>query len=399
MVDKRSSSQKITRLLLLVTLSIATYGCASVDVPRIGDQEYTVYDDERRMQKRADEICKKIDESRFLYNDVRLEQYLTSVAENLLKTQGSNEAIIISTKTLRDPNVNAISFCNGRIYVFTGLLAAMDNESQLATVIAHEISHILKRDTLREFRSRINKSAFYSSLAAGFVVSSGELIAVSSIAGYSRQLENEADIESFKMVESAGYDIKESIKAFERMNEFANLEQSQKQGRASLHPDTNLRIENFKRLTQENKTSPTLSLTRTDATYKNITLQPSLEDIDICIDSHMYKTANKVIEKLIQDNPKKAEVYFYLGELNRKRQDLDSTEQDRDKNKDYAKSIEAYNRALMYNPRYASALKEKGLLLNKQGNKTEAKHVLRCYLDVNPYAEDRSYIENILNNN
>lgn len=383
---------------LIIILIIAAIGCATVDVPRIGDKDYIVYDDERRLQKRSNEICEKIDESRFLYKDAGLQEYLNTITQKLLTTQGYNGAIKISVKVIQDPSVNALSLCNGRIYVCTGLLAAMNNEAQIATVIAHEISHVLKRDSLRGFRTQINKTTFYSALTAGLGIS-GELTAVSSIAGYSRVLEDEADADSFKMIQSAGYDTKESIKAFEKMDEFANLEHTEKQSASSSHPKTDSRIENFKRLARENKASSISKPQADEQVYKNLTYKAALDDIVECINVRLYKTADKVINKLIADNPDKAELYFYLGELYRKRQDPEEKEKNRDKVKDYIKAVEAYDRALRLNAVYADVFKSKGLILRKQGNLPEAKSALRRYLEINPKADDRSYVENLLNAN
>jgi predicted Zn-dependent protease len=385
-------------VLMPAILVIALSACATVNVVRMGDKKYTLYDDERRLQKRADEICEKIDESRFLYNDTQLKEYLAAITQKLLATEGYGQAIKISTKVIHDPSVNALSLCNGRIYVLTGLLAAMDNEAQVATVIAHEISHILKRDSLREFRSRINKTAFYSSITAGLGIS-GELTAVSSIAGYSRTLEDEADRESFKMIKSAGYDTLESVKAFEIMNEFNNLESPGTQGAFPSHPKTDSRIENFKRLIKENKALSISRLPTDEQTYKNITCKVALGDIPACLNARMYKTADKFLKKLTKNYPENAEVYFYLGELYRKRQDLEAKEKNRDKAKDYIRAIEAYNRALVFNPLYADAFEGKGIVLQKQGKFSEAKSAFRRYLEINPQADDRSYIENLLSSN
>jgi len=48
---------------------------------------------------------------------------------------------------LRDPEPNAFALPNGSIYVTTGLLALLDNESQLAAIIAHELTHVMRRHT------------------------------------------------------------------------------------------------------------------------------------------------------------------------------------------------------------------------------------------------------------
>ena len=50
---------------------------------------------------------------------------------------------------IKDPYLNAFAFPNGVIYIHTGMLARMDNEAQLAALLAHEMSHCIHRHTLR----------------------------------------------------------------------------------------------------------------------------------------------------------------------------------------------------------------------------------------------------------
>lgn len=392
--------------LILTILMASLTGCASMDIPRMGEESYTVYDDEIRLQKRSDEICKKIDESRFLYSDTQLDQYLAAVTQRLLNSQKENSAIKISIKTIQNPSVNALSFCNGRIYLFTGLLAVMDNEAQIATIIAHEISHIVKRDTLREFRSNINKTAFFSSLqtpalfaGGGMGVSLTDVFTLSSISGYSKLIEKEADVYGFKMVQAAGYDLNEPAKAFEKMDEYSSLERAENEGPFSSHPRIDSRIQDYKKLAQECMVSGGHRQDVNEQLYKKITYEIALDDVSKCLYSRMYKTADKIIEKLAADNPSNVRVYFLMGELYRKRQDLPADEAKRDKNKDYFKAVEAYNRALMFDPVCADCLKGKGLALQKRGELADAKSVLTRYLEVCPQAQDKSYIENILKNN
>jgi predicted Zn-dependent protease len=44
--------------------------------------------------------------------------------------------------TVKDPNLNAFTFGGGLVYVHAGLLARLENEAQLAMILAHEIAHV-----------------------------------------------------------------------------------------------------------------------------------------------------------------------------------------------------------------------------------------------------------------
>jgi beta-barrel assembly-enhancing protease len=58
---------------------------------------------------------------------------------------------------LVNPSLNAFAYPTGAIYVHSGLLARLQNEAQLATVLAHEIAHILHRHAIRHLRQERNK--------------------------------------------------------------------------------------------------------------------------------------------------------------------------------------------------------------------------------------------------
>ncbi len=57
-------------------------------------------------------------------------------------------------KVVKDPFLNAFALPDGSIYFHTGLLARMENEAQLATVLGHEIAHFINRDSARQLRHR-----------------------------------------------------------------------------------------------------------------------------------------------------------------------------------------------------------------------------------------------------
>lgn len=110
------------------------------------------------------------------------------------------------------------------IYIHTGLLARMDNEAQLATLLAHEMTHAKYRYLVKEFRDINNKTAFLaaSQLAfqqlgqgTGYCRVLGVVGTLAAARGYSREPETEADMEGLKLVTKAGYDLFEALKLFE----------------------------------------------------------------------------------------------------------------------------------------------------------------------------------------
>jgi predicted Zn-dependent protease len=99
---------------------------------------------------------------------------------------------------LRDPSPNAFAFPNGDIYVHTGMLARMTDESQLAALLAHEINHAAGHHTILSYRitaARLTIQIFGGGLAALM----GQL-------RYSRQLEQEADDRAPLLMTNTRYD-------------------------------------------------------------------------------------------------------------------------------------------------------------------------------------------------
>src|SRR4029079_5502005 len=111
-------------------------------------------------------------------------------------------------RAARDPEPNAFALPNGSIYVTTVLLALLDNESQLAAILAHELTHVMRRHTYLQNRSNRKKFLTMNIMSAvGSVAPISVVVAVimavttvapfimvATMYGYSRDLEREADI-------------------------------------------------------------------------------------------------------------------------------------------------------------------------------------------------------------
>ncbi len=99
---------------------------------------------------------------------------------------------------IRDPSPNAFAMPNGRIYVHTGMLARLEDSSQLAGLLAHEINHVAGHHSVVQFRIK--------PLDIFDIFITGGLIALLNQLQFSRDLEQEADDRAPQMLSRAGFD-------------------------------------------------------------------------------------------------------------------------------------------------------------------------------------------------
>jgi predicted Zn-dependent protease len=99
---------------------------------------------------------------------------------------------------VRDPSPNAFAMPNGRIYVHTGMLARLEDSSQLAALLGHEITHVAGHHGIVQYR-----------IKAGQVVDmifTGGVVSLFTQLKFSRDLEQEADDRAPALMLDAGYD-------------------------------------------------------------------------------------------------------------------------------------------------------------------------------------------------
>lgn len=391
---------------LFILFAVFLYGCATVSVPNLGQAGYSLGEDERRMHKRSEELCEILDESGHLYEDQKLEGYLNQLANQLLPEEIRKEGLHIEVKVIRDPSLNAFALPNGRIYIHTGILAVAENEAQIAALLSHEMTHVFHRHSLKQFRSLINKSAFFSTiempLAAlggnlGLIL--GQLTMVSSIYGFSKEMEFEADHDGFEMMWTNGYDVREAPKLFEHLKQFIEDEEIKEPFFFSTHPRMAERIKSFNDLIQEKGVSQemqTQAKTIGEETYTRFTRRLTMDNCWLALEGGMFNTAKRSIDGFLAKNPQNVEAYSYLAELYRQRQEKSKRKKKYDKTADYVEALKAYDRALSLDPSYAPAFRGKGRVLQKQGKIDEAQAAFKEYLRLAPQADDHEYIEQFL---
>jgi predicted Zn-dependent protease len=137
---------------------------------------------------------------------------------------------------LRDPTINAFALPGGFVGVHSGLLTASESESEVASVLAHEIAHVTQRHIARLLgaQQQMQLPAMVAIAAAlllgrsrpdlaGAAITAAQGAAAAGQLSYSRDFEREADRVGFQTLSSAGFDVRAMAVFFEKMQRFSRI--------------------------------------------------------------------------------------------------------------------------------------------------------------------------------
>jgi predicted Zn-dependent protease len=163
--------------------------------------------------------AKEVEQHVGLVRSPELERYVAAIGERLTKSSAVRSDIAYRFSVVDLPEPNAFALPGGYIYVSRGLLALLNSEDELASVIAHEIGHVSARHHLRHSLLAaplipVRLATGIGSLATGIVSPSlghvvgalGNAPGSIALATHSRGQEDEADVIGQQLVAGAGWD-------------------------------------------------------------------------------------------------------------------------------------------------------------------------------------------------
>ena len=184
-------------------------------------------------RKLGEEIMRDIKRDHDFLDDDALLEYLNNFGSSLVAAypgaRGETGADFYFF-AVRDPMLNAFALPGGFIAVHSALLIAAQNESELASVLSHEIGHVTQRhiarmigqqkqDALMPLAAMI-LAALASKAgpdAAIGVFMGGQGLAIQRQLNFSRDAEREADRVGFQIMGAAGYDTSGMVGFFQRL--------------------------------------------------------------------------------------------------------------------------------------------------------------------------------------
>jgi predicted Zn-dependent protease len=191
----------------------------------------------------GDQFSRQIESQKRVVRDPAVVSYVRGVGARLAAAAGP-QPFPITWNVLVDKEVNAFAGPGGYVYVNTGLITRARNVSELAAVMAHELSHV----TLRHVSAAVARQQQTSILGAGIAAatnSEGWGQVASTGAGiwnlrYDRSAERQADRNGVALMQRAGYDPNGMVTMFQLLMQTGS---SGGGGFLSSHPGVAQRIE------------------------------------------------------------------------------------------------------------------------------------------------------------
>ncbi len=208
-------------LILIGIASLVVPAFAQVHQFKPGFNLFSKDQDVQLGKESAGEIEKQVE----LVDNKELNAYISLIGSRLA-AQPQADKYPYTFKVVNDKSINAFALPGGPAYVHTGLIAAVDNEAQLAGVLAHEISHVaLRHGTNQASKANlIQLPAILASKAAGSGSMLGQLSqlgiglgANSVLLKFSRTAENQADLVGAQIAAQAGYNPVEIARFFQKL--------------------------------------------------------------------------------------------------------------------------------------------------------------------------------------
>jgi len=335
-------------------------------------------DEERRVWTQAEELSAMLARSGRVLDDPVLTAYVQRVADRLFPEFKGHLRVHI----LKAQSLNAFALPNGDLYLHEGILARFRNESQLAALLGHEGTHFVNRHSYQSIENTKSTAALGTVLAVvgtPVVGLAANMLVLSSVTGYSRELEAEADAQGYKRLVAAGYDPREAPKLFKMMMEEIKASGTQEPFFFSTHPALQDRYDNYLRLSKDAPPPKNPQLDRYLATFADLRLASLKAEVSMA--------RCKQVIALLKAPERRGDyppyVDYYLGEAYRQRGDKGDT----------ALMKAAYLKAIAAAPDFAPAHRALGMQLLKAGAYDDAIRELETYLSLAQGATDRAYAQ------
>ena len=229
-------------------------------LPALGDGSDITLSAERQL---GDRIVRELYRDPDYLEDPILDEYLQSLWQPLVRgaqargemTPELQERFAWKIFIGRDRSVNAFALPGGYLGVHLGLISVANTRDELASVMAHELSHVTQRHIARSIGDQARMTpwligamilgmlaASKSTQGAQAVIVGGQAMAAQSQLNFSRDMEREADRIGYGVMSEAGFDTQGFVTMFGKLQQAAGLNDSGAFPYLRSHPLSSERI-------------------------------------------------------------------------------------------------------------------------------------------------------------
>jgi beta-barrel assembly-enhancing protease len=192
---------------------------SSNNLPDLGDISQTVLTPQQE-QRIAAQIMRDVYNSNEVLQDIEITDYIQALGRKLAASS-SDKHQEFNFFVVNDNSINAFAMPGGVIGVHTGLIIGTNSESELASVLGHEIGHVTQRHLARMLASQqydVFKNLAATALAilvsrsnpqlANGAITAATASTVQKQLDYTREHEREADRVGLTILNDAGFDVR-----------------------------------------------------------------------------------------------------------------------------------------------------------------------------------------------
>lgn len=221
------------RMLTLVIVSALFVSVLAAQNPydKFRNKEYSNkgYMSEQDEMKLAEQVHQELLKQMRLVTDPTINNYVNRLGQSLA-SRSERRNIPWKFYVVNDKTINAFATLGGRVYVHTGLISATTSEAQLASVVGHEIGHIVGRhglENVKRANSMKTQGAVIGATILGAILGGqqgaeagmalGSLVAGGFLMKHSREAEREADFLGLYNLKNANYNTGGMIEMFQML--------------------------------------------------------------------------------------------------------------------------------------------------------------------------------------
>lgn len=254
--------------------------------------------------------------SGLVYSDwPELENYFNEILQKVMPTELKKDSII-QVYIFRDASVNAFMTPSGQAFINIGLLTWVENESELASVIAHELAHRMRYHSLQDFINS-ETDAF----------NSGLFISERKKTEFSVNQELEADSLSMVWLKNAGYSLSGSLNSF-RTLERIKVQAIRRQPRRlkfkrTTHPTSTERLEQLNTFMESNSNTEGKNYLISESKFQKFQKEAKSESLKILLNDFEYNSCLESAFRFHLFDPNNIEYIYYMLESIRRKCYLD----------------------------------------------------------------------------
>ena len=323
--------------------------------------------DEAGLAMQVAKIEDTIKTSSLLIRDEGLNRYVRDLACRLTAKDCPSLRIYI----VETPGEDATALPNGAMVIWSGTLLRMENESQLAHLLGHEIAHYLHKDAVSQFHRMLASNGLVailgvaaSGVGMGLMGTPASMAALSARYAHTGSEEEHADQTGIGLATDAGYD-PQAARSLWRNADPEYLRR---------HPATDARLAALQGMTAQ---IPARAAWTTGAEAYHAAVAPFLER---WVNEELRDSADKVALFMRLSASGRGIFSYGLGEAYRKR----------GRPGDEVLATQAFRAALAGPDPQPLAWRGLGLVAMQQGDKAAARIAFGQYRTARPFADDRA---------